>query len=513
MNADLGTKRELVVAVVSFADKANPSTDVHEFDAVATKTTEYWKAAYPGAISSFEYGGAVTFDAPGACRNWDMNTISDAVLAKFAPAGDIHTHVALVMPDECLDAPGVAHYDAITSTHTTLAVKAKGGKGVQIWAHELGHTLGLGHANSTTCESGCEVKEYDNSWNVMGIAIGGFDEAPALSGTYLRWAGTMQAGDEVVVPNDGQEHAVTISAAGAPGNGPRFVTLVDAKTGATYVVEYRDGGGADTGTAYASWNNPFGVRVLRMETNGESTVLGEKAEIDGKTETVTTRQVGDTFETDSGELSVEVTDIGNGKATVTVRAGEAGAAGDTTSAARPTLVVTPASCGNQVNSAQYTGDRDGVELSIGGITVPATELPEGSFDIGAFLTERAATTVYGEHDVTLTRNGAALGNSAVSVVDPATLSCPEAPGPDTGDHDHGHGDPATPQSDANGTGGAPGVNPTTAAANPTGTSDAGTLAQTGTDATPIALVTVLAAIGAATGAALILRKRTRAHEE
>lgn len=54
----------------------------------------------------------MTCDAPGACRDWNMNTISDAVLAQFAPAAGVHARVALVMPDECIDSPGIAIYAA-----------------------------------------------------------------------------------------------------------------------------------------------------------------------------------------------------------------------------------------------------------------------------------------------------------------------------------------------------------------------------------------------------------------
>lgn len=317
------------------------------------------------------------------------------------------------------------------SPHTSLAVSATGGASSRTWAHEIGHTLGLGHAYSTECESGFESKAYDDGWNVMGISVGGF-EPTALSGGFLRWAGTMQGGGEILVPNDGAEHEVTIDAVSRKGSGLRFVTLVDQAGGETYVLEYRDGSGMDADAAYTTWPASTPARCpSRSRTS------------------VTAR-----------------------------RPSRFGPPGRLEARRAPRSPPSP----SRLPPAATARTR------------PST--PERS---------------------TASNSRSPASPFPLTITDPATLSCPEAPGPDSDHHhDHDHSHPVTPQSDPDVASDPTAASPTTdagTAAVPGTTTEAAetnSLAQTGGDSATGIVVSLLAAGTILAGAVVLLRTRTRA---
>jgi hypothetical protein len=118
-------------------------------------------------------------------------------------------------------------------------------------AHELGHNLGLGHANSKTCENAagvevptsntCTVNEYGDSFNVMGYVPPGTDEnspshISAPQKNALGWLGgtrsvTTRQGTYTLTPTETQNSSLKAIRLDTPGH--------------TYWLEYRRALGFD----------------------------------------------------------------------------------------------------------------------------------------------------------------------------------------------------------------------------------------------------------------------------
>lgn len=112
-------------------------------------------------------------------------------------------------------------------------------------AHELGHNLGLSHANTVTCTgaqlvSSCTNDEYGNPYDVMGSGDGSFD---ALQQDQLGWL----PGGPLVVK---KSMKVTLHPLES-SNGEQAIEVVPNKNtyGDLYYLEYRRPVGADAGYA------------------------------------------------------------------------------------------------------------------------------------------------------------------------------------------------------------------------------------------------------------------------
>ena len=104
--------------------------------------------------------------------------------------------------------------------------------------HELGHNVGLQHANTSI--------EYADAYEVMGAAPDQYP-SPAL-GTVYRWEQGVVGAGEVV---DGTAGGSWSLAPRSAASGLRSVVFIDPDTGRRHFVDYRNGSGSDAGTCYA----------------------------------------------------------------------------------------------------------------------------------------------------------------------------------------------------------------------------------------------------------------------
>lgn len=144
---------------------------------LASMTAQYWAEQSGGGISvqASARGWAPIAD-PGTCNT---DVIFDRALAAHGvpePTGTAHVLVYFPKRSDCGGWAGLASIGGgyIWVNGTPLA---------DVFAHEFGHNLGLGHANRVSCTSGgtrvplvapmgsaCAVSEYLDRADVMGIA-------------------------------------------------------------------------------------------------------------------------------------------------------------------------------------------------------------------------------------------------------------------------------------------------------------------------------------------------------
>ena len=257
-------------------------------------------------------------------------------------------HVVLYTPQTACGFAGVAH----VSDGGTAWINGASNRWQTI-AHELGHTLTLGHSDTLVNCAGqaqdgayelCKHGEYGDAYDVMGTGVGG---PGLLSGAQLDGLGLVPANAMVTVTDS---RKVTLAPVGGM-TGQRFLRF--STGGATYYVEYRAkvGRDGDLGTTRRGCPSGYsgctqtvyqpGVIVRRVDHfgDGESTYL-----LDADTSAGWfALDAGETFRTADFAVTVKVVSTSSTAATVAV----------TTSDVAPVtpyaqLIATPDVTGNRV---------------------------------------------------------------------------------------------------------------------------------------------------------------------
>jgi hypothetical protein len=225
----------------------------------------YWKSESNGAISSLVVPATVkhysTTVATTDCGlGSDFFSLVQEAEAKFPginPFGGTDQLVLFVSP--ACQSGGVVGEGTVGSTFASGgALIVKSGDGIDgIYGHETGHNYGFQHANAR--RSGTSL-EYYGVYDVMGFTVNGgpgglpFPMLNALSTPYRVFQGITDPGEVQDVPLGDQTqpvHAVATIKPRTDGSGVRSVSVVDPDTGETLYLDYRSGGGKDTGSVYA----------------------------------------------------------------------------------------------------------------------------------------------------------------------------------------------------------------------------------------------------------------------
>lgn len=305
---------------------------------ITNSVAPYWSDSTGGALS-FAAGGQT---AAGSYGDWGPTTCTEiqilGILAWSAEQAGIsepgsQQHSVLYTPQYATCGfAGVGHVadggSAWINGNTNPPMRW-----VMI-AHELGHTVTLGHSNSRVdcpgadgTSSQCYNGEYGDAYDVMGTSVAG---AGPLSGANLDVLGLLPAGSVTAT----SPQTVTLAPVGGL-SGTRFLKFATSLV--TYYVEYRGATGRDAdlatnrrGCPYGPFYCPTQVRYMPgvVIRRVDSAALGadsylldaavEDPDFDPDTTPWFVLPEGMTFTTADGIVSITVADVSGAGAEVVV---------------------------------------------------------------------------------------------------------------------------------------------------------------------------------------------------
>ncbi len=155
---------------------ATDGQTVDSLTALGNRTAAYWAAQSGGSVAITPVvKGWQRITDPGSC---DSTVLFDRALAAHGQANPttLTDHVLVYFPNRT-DCGGWAGLGSVSGSR----IWVNGYALIDVFAHEFGHNLGLGHANRATCTAGgsrvalslttaCSVEAYKDEADVMGIA-------------------------------------------------------------------------------------------------------------------------------------------------------------------------------------------------------------------------------------------------------------------------------------------------------------------------------------------------------
>jgi len=402
------TVRIALVRPAGVAADADPATPA-QAEAALAAASAYWSGQTDGALT-FTLAAPVVdwYDSAATCAAYSSLWSEAAARTGFTRAPG--EHLVLLLPRRASLAGGCSYGLG------TIGASASAGGSLYVtdvepslWAHELGHNVGLGHANALRHPTlqdvahtaagypGATVLGYGDLFDVMSYSgatighgnLGAAGQAqlglqPAglrtvtASGTYALRA--------LPVTGDGQVHGLRVVDGGVP-----------------YFVELRGSSPGDDLVASDARRPAKGVRVTKRD-DGEAhaTLVLDATPTSAATDDDWSVPVGATLDSAAGTLHVTTLEVGASAATVRIELGAAAtapaaptgvtAALDATSpATAPTATVrwsAGADGGSPVTGWVLTPSRDGragtpVAVSGGRATVPVQPGSRYAFAVAA----------------------------------------------------------------------------------------------------------------------------------
>ena len=305
----------------------------------------------------------------------DIGAWADAADAAASAAGEppsTYARKVYVMPSSSCAAAGYGTIGGSPSGAWIFACNLKG-----VFAHELGHNLGLDHASTPTAE-------YGDSTDPMAYGSTRLRGVNAPHRWQQGWLGTAE---QQMVSQDGLYALAPLTGGSAASSPPRAIAVAKRDTGETYVFSYRVPQGFDS---YIDGGYLDKVSVHRFAANGTvrtSVLLAGLA-------------AGDHFDDAANGLTVTV--VSNGPDGAVLQVAFAATA---CSAAGPSMTLDPVGHTVQPGStATYTltvGNNDPASCGSSTFTLAASA-PAGWTSVvsPAMLTLAAGTTAQATLSVT-----------------------------------------------------------------------------------------------------------------
>ncbi len=281
LTADTGDQRTLVI-LTNFTDRAvscSP-TDVNNLmfnDPVNGSTDALYRESSFGQVSfSGNVVGPYTinYSSTDPC---DTSAWANAANAAAALAVDVNAYSrrVYVMPSSSCPAAGIAEVGVKPSRAWVFACDIP-----DVYAHELGHNLGMQHAST-------EGSEYGDLSDFMGMGVGMLRQVSAPHKVDMGWLPSSQV---VTLTQDGVYNIAPAEADPTTAGGPQALKVFKPDTGAYYYLSYRRAIGFDANLVCCTYLDRLNVH--RWSGGGTKPVL------------LATLQDGETFTDSINGISV-----------------------------------------------------------------------------------------------------------------------------------------------------------------------------------------------------------------
>ena len=308
-------------------------TESEARDAVSYASS-YWQSQTANQVGFQVAKVLAPYTSAYSCGDaWSM---WDEALARMPEAEGVGNHLLLITPPNSQNygcSYGLGTVGGINYASNYVVMAEPGRSGL---AHELGHNLGLRHANGLRCDgaqdgvrvgqdfSGCTKTSYDDLLDVMGYSGNLFGEGN-LNAAHVAAMGLLPGAvqDVNLLSGNATYRIAPLSAASTALRGLRITD----STGERYYLNYRTLSGRDSVAARNYYRPSVGVEVLRDDPAYSpslgSYLLDPTPTSLGYTDYNRAVPVGGVFRAASGTLAVKVLSQDADGATIAVASGNA----------------------------------------------------------------------------------------------------------------------------------------------------------------------------------------------